>query len=87
MRVRHKESQSGLTSMLVSIHAPVRVRPAPVGRYYHVSGFNSRTREGATEPFHIWGYQMRVSIHAPVRVRQETWTGTINMGTFQFTHP
>ena len=55
--------------MIVSIHAPVRVRRTYRRAFLAEGSFNPRTREGATSSrlndFYLGG----VSIHAPVRVR------------------
>ena len=64
-------SPQGFIDICVSIHAPVRVRPAfrrTPGSC--LSRFNPRTREGATgsPPCSFSG--SGVSIHAPVRVRR-----------------
>ena len=59
----------GGSPVVVSIHAPVRVRRKKAARKLFSKGFNPRTREGAT----LGGTQqvsiINVSIHAPVRVR------------------
>ena len=97
------------TKQIVSIHAPVWVRPeaAPVAapakkfQFTHPcgcdnnalkiavehSGFNSRTRVGATRPCRRKFPLQVVSIHAPVWVRP--WKDVIISldDKFQFTHP
>ena len=55
--------------VLVSIHAPVRVRLAVNFSVEGSNGFNSRTREGATCAAVLACCAVYVSIHAPVRVR------------------
>ena len=35
--------------VLVSIHAPVKVRTSYIGIDYHTNSFNPRTREGAND--------------------------------------
>ena len=55
---------------MVSIHAPVWVRPTiPIGIEMG-GGFNSRTRVGATNTWEGVNYDVTVSIHAPVWVRR-----------------
>ena len=57
----------------VSIHAPVRVRRLIKMSEPDKTGFNSRTREGATADFNCSSSKDEVSIHAPVRVRLYSW--------------
>ena len=54
---------------IVSIHAPVRVRLEQGADGVIISGFNPRTREGATVSIASFFWRSCVSIHAPVRVR------------------
>ena len=51
------------------------------------SGFNSRTRVGATTMNTDKTYNVRVSIHAPVWVRLANERHMIELYRFQFTHP
>ena len=51
------------------------------------SGFNSRTRVGATGIQHHCPFQGRVSIHAPVWVRPACQASPKCVRQFQFTHP
>ena len=60
----------------VSIHAPVRVRLVQLNSPLSRKGFNSRTREGATDYLGFNTSAPIVSIHAPVRVRP-TWDGLV----------
>ena len=54
---------------VVSIHAPVRARPAGGTLVKSHLRFNSRAREGATHYRRLVLPSERVSIHAPVRAR------------------
>ena len=56
--------------LLVSIHAPVKVRQKDITNNFSYRSFNSRTREGATVSFTNLQEKIIVSIHAPVKVRQ-----------------
>ena len=76
-----------LPFLLVSIHAPVRVRPAPQHLTSLPGGFNSRTREGATIAVLLHDQLPEVSIHAPVRVRRDLGFSDRDIMEFQFTHP
>ena len=97
------------TERVVSIHAPVWVRPAvdkvrddlmkfqfthPCGcdNKWHddlnlETGFNSRTRVGATPRNPSNNSNQIVSIHAPVWVRQKHYIMNTQITLFQFTHP
>ena len=55
--------------MIVSIHAPVRVRRTYRRAFLAEGSFNPRTREGATRYCRGVINDCMVSIHAPVRVR------------------
>ena len=104
-----KKQLGGRIGLLVSIHAPVWVRPeaAPVAapakkfQFTHPcgcdnnalkiavehSGFNSRTRVGATfDPVDLIMF-LEVSIHAPVWVRHFPVILIPQAFRFQFTHP
>ena len=73
--------------LLVSIHAPVKVRPINSSKSCWLIGFNSRTREGATDFSFPFSSFFIVSIHAPVKVRHIPDYGIIMGLMFQFTHP
>ena len=58
----------------------------PINSIVHFSGFNSRTREGATDLEHLDELLQSVSIHAPVRVRRRNsssvfWKSSFNSRT------
>ena len=57
------------TLKVVSIHAPVKVRPLRPQLHTPAQGFNSRTCEGATGGMAQLVQDSSVSIHAPVKVR------------------
>ena len=57
--------------MIVSIHAPVKVRLQKSYNTLKLKGFNSRTCEGATGSRERRNQGIRVSIHAPVKVRRK----------------
>ncbi len=71
----------------VSIHAPVRVRPASGHANLHCWRFNPRTREGATQVHLARRIAVEVSIHAPVRVRHFDASDVNYPYLFQSTHP
>ena len=71
MRVRLHQFINTI-NIFVSIHAPVRVRRVKSSLSGFGSGFNSRTREGATCIDSKEKLNLYVSIHAPVRVRHST---------------
>ena len=76
VRERHDLICLHLYHLQVSIHAPVRERrPEPYAQKGRLRGFNSRSREGATEPFLPYGAR-RKDDGAPVPVAE-----------FQFTLP
>ena len=60
----------------------MKVRPGSHLRRDPVSGFNPRTREGATERDHLQLHLEDVSIHAPVKVRHPTYLGNSLLGRF-----
>ena len=88
VRERHGVSAHLPRLLYVSIHAPVRERP-PAARFYAVFplGFNSRSREGATDNGCANVRGNRVSIHAPVRERQVRQRHIVQSPPFQFTLP
>ena len=73
--------------LLVSIHAPVKVRHFHLHHVLKEHGFNSRTREGATIPRNAIKIIFNVSIHAPVKVRHHFLPFQTLYNLFQFTHP
>ena len=87
VKVRLEYDPKTQTLSGVSIHAPVKVRreksllPSPP------LGFNSRTREGATQISLIYWKKTFVSIHAPVKVRHMNAFVIVLTPMFQFTHP
>ena len=72
---------------VVSIHAPVWVRPCASSHCNHATGFNSRTRVGATSDCGSYRVFCEVSIHAPVWVRLCILLDSFGIFWFQFTHP
>ena len=74
-------------AVLVSIHAPVRMRLAALRELNAAQSFNSRTREDATRQAVDPRGHKEVSIHAPVRMRRKTLNDMRKMEQFQFTHP
>ena len=71
----------------VSIHAPVRMRPASSAKPKNGYSFNSRTREDATRGGGGGVLLWIVSIHAPVRMRLTKKRKKLPLRQFQFTHP
>ena len=70
----------------VSIHAPVKVRPAALSAVGQAYRFNSRTCEGATFQGGLRPARSNVSIHAPVKVRPGIKCASMSDAWFQFTH-
>ena len=68
MKVRLIQAGENAES-IVSIHAPVKVRPPILTNIATNPSFNSRTREGATVLDTAFLAPLPVSIHAPVKVR------------------
>ena len=69
MKERHAVSAEEYPSAIVSIHAPVKERLNIIIVVVWKSGFNSRSREGATTDFTLFSVRREVSIHAPVKER------------------
>ena len=72
---------------IVSIHAPVWVRPLKNGLRTHSKGFQFTHPCGCDPRKCLCGPSGRVSIHAPVWVRLFTTRVTEKNIWFQFTHP
>ena len=74
MKERLVFNENGKFSFVVSIHAPVKERRKGGVAFVARSGFNSRSREGATYT-RVLGYlRKKVSIHAPVKERRKSFT-------------
>ena len=61
----------------VSIHAPVKARPAAHTQESTDRGFNPRAREGATDSQSSGRCSGFVSIHAPVKARRDAVQGDV----------
>ena len=66
----------------VSIHAPVKERQHVRACRSAKTGFNSRSREGATAESFVFYGTWDVSIHAPVRERQRGAAFRVRMACF-----
>ena len=74
-------------SMMVSIHAPVWVRPRGQKSSLLTGGFQSTHPCGCDVEWILANQKKRVSIHAPVWVRLPPPTGNSPPSLFQSTHP
>ena len=75
------------TTMIVSIHAPVKGRPCRVMTLPASIRFNPRPREGATLANGFGRYGVAVSIHAPVKGRHSKKNKVTITAAFQSTPP